>query len=202
MAKPIRTFVAIELSDEIRRRAVELQRALDRACGIGVTPAPGEANDRVKWVEAENIHLTLQFLGNVPDHEIADVCTVAQRAAAGATAFELTVEAAGAFPNLRRPRTVWLGVSSGSEAVTALYKSLEDGLVPLGFRREKRRFHPHVTIGRVRGRPGTLGECLEAQRDWSAGSMVVREVVVMASELASDGPRYNVMGRAPLGATT
>jgi len=186
MAKPIRTFVAIQLSDEIRQSAVELQRAL------------AKGDDSVKWVEPENIHLTLQFLGNVPDQEIADVCRVAQRAAAGAVPFEMTVEEAGAFPSALRPRTVWLRVSGGSEAVVGLCKSVGDGLVPLGFRREKRRFHPHVTLGRVRGRPDQLGASLVAKHDWSAGSMVVNEIVVMASELTSKGPHYNVMGRARL----
>ena len=186
MAKPIRTFIAIELSDEIRNSAVELQRAL------------AKDNGSVKWVEPENIHLTMQFLGNVPDQEMADVCRVAQRAAAAAVPFEMTVEEAGAFPSTLRPRTVWLAVSVGSEAVIALHKSLEDQLVPLGYRREKRRFHPHVTLGRVRGRPDQLGASLVAKNDWSAGSMVVDEIVVLASELRSKGPHYNVMGRARL----
>src|SRR5437016_4655408 len=98
----VRTFLAIEVGDEIRDRLVSLQEELALI-----------ASD-VKWVEPENLHVTLLFLGEVEQRETLDICRAAQKAVAEMPVFTMTVEGAGAFPNTRRPRTLWVGVGDGS----------------------------------------------------------------------------------------
>jgi 2'-5' RNA ligase len=186
MAKMLRTFIAVEISDAIRQRALKLQRVL------------GEGLASVKWVEPENIHMTLQFLGNVPDIEVPKVCRLARESVADTARFTLTVSGAGSFPNAQRPRTLWLGVTEGAELMTRIYEALEQRLTPLGYRHEERRFTPHLTIGRVRDSSPQLADRLAEYSDWNGGSMEVKEITVMSSELTSDGPHYTTLGRAPL----
>src|ERR1700686_1585116 len=101
----IRTFLAIDVGDEIRARLVSLQEELAII-----------ASD-VKWVERENLHVTLLFLGEVEQRQTLDICRAGQKAVAKMPAFTMTVEGAGAFPNARRPRTLWVGVGEGAAEV-------------------------------------------------------------------------------------
>jgi 2'-5' RNA ligase len=189
MKRTVRTFVAVELTAAIRGRAAELIAAL-RA-----VPAD------VKWVEPENMHLTLKFLDEVPLAEIAELCQTIERAVADIEPFEMEVRGAGAFPNAARPRTLWLGAADGQQPMIALHGKVEGALAKLGFRKEGRRFQPHLTIGRVRQTgPGVaeLGELVWRYADFEAGRLKVREVVVFSSQLESAGPVYTALGRARL----
>jgi 2'-5' RNA ligase len=184
-----RTFLALGLDRPIRDQLVRLQESL------------GRAGAEVKWVEPQNLHVTLLFLGEVDDREIPAVCRVAIQACAAHAAFPLTVEGVGCFPNPRRPRVLWAGVGEGAPEVSALHDALEPPLLDLGcYRKEERRYTPHITLGRVKSdRPvDALALALAKKADWSAGQEVVREVLVMGSELRSDGPEYTVLGRAKL----
>ena|SRR5438132_1342182 len=186
----LRTFIAIPLESSIRDRLLALQSQL-------AEPAPD-----VKWVEAENLHLTLLFLGEVEDREIHSVCRVVSQACALQPAFPMSIEKAGSFGNPRRPRTLWVGVGAGAAEVCALHDALESPLLELGcYRREERAYAPHLTIGRVRSdRPNdALAKLLARHATWQGGQMTVREVHVMSSELERDGPRYTVLSRAKLG---
>ncbi len=188
--KNIRTFVAIEASPTVRQRAVALIDVLREA--------PAE----VKWVAPENMHLTLKFLGDIDFGKIPEVCELVKRAVAAVAPFELEIRGAGAFPNPTRPGTVWIGADEGAEQMEALFKPVEKAVRRLGVRREPRRFHAHLTLGRVRrGGPGVeaLGELIRQQSDYEAGRMIVRGVKVFSSELRREGPLYNVLGSASLG---
>ena len=191
MTKKIRTFIAVELSPEVRAEAVRLVDLL--------RPAGGDA----KWVERQNMHLTLKFLGDVREEAIADVCRVVSKTAAEFQPMDVTVSGAGAFPDLRRPRTLWIGVTQGEPELVRLQTALERALAKRGFPKEHRAFHPHLTIGRIResGPPmGELGQLIKDHADFVAGGSTVREVVVFASHLSSSGPTYEPLARAPLGA--
>jgi RNA 2',3'-cyclic 3'-phosphodiesterase len=190
MKKTLRTFTAVELTKAIRARAEELIKALASTLAD------------VKWVEPHNLHLTLKFLGDVHEREIAAVCAAVARGAAEVEPFEVEVRGAGAFPTAARPRTLWLGVAAGTEPMIALHGRVEDELAELGYREEHRRFQAHLTIGRVRGTgPGIaeLGDRLRQHADFLAGRMTVSKVTVFASTLTPDGPIYDVLGTAPLG---
>jgi 2'-5' RNA ligase len=185
----LRTFLAIDVGEDIRARLISLQEQLAII-----------ASD-VKWVEPENLHVTLLFLGEVEQRETLAICRAAQKAVAKLPAFTMAVEGAGCFPNPRRPRTLWVGVGAGSAEVVAVHDAIEKPLLDMGnYRRETRGYVPHVTLGRVRGEGPNdeLAKALAKHKSLSAGEVVVNDVRVMSSELTSDGPIYTVLGRAKL----
>jgi RNA 2',3'-cyclic 3'-phosphodiesterase len=183
-----RTFIAVAASPEIRQRALRLIETL--------RPAAGD----VKWVEAENLHWTMQFLGNIDERDIPEVCEAVAKAAEEMEAFEVETRGAGAFPSADRPRTLWIGAGQGERSMSVLHAAVERRLKKRGYRGEERRFVPHITIGRARGkgRPHSLAAELATLADYDAGCMLVDEVTVYASELGRDGPEYRVLSRAPL----
>jgi 2'-5' RNA ligase len=189
-----RLFVALEPTDAVRRRLAAIAGELRRAAG--------RAADDVRWVQPENVHLTLQFLGAVPDARVGDVGEAVRAAAAGSRALSLEVKGAGGFPNARRPRVVWIGLAGDVEPLVALVQDLGRRLAPLGFPPEDRPFSPHLTLGRARdgrGAPGLAGALAQAaQADGVAWR--TSEVVLFESHLSPHGPRYEAIVRAPLGA--
>ena len=186
----LRTFLAVALDKAVRDRAVVLQGTLARG------------GAEVKWVEPENLHITLLFLGEVADKEVPAVCKAVAAVAAGHAPFAMSVEGVRCFGPPRRPRTLWVGVGEGTQELVALHDALEPPLLELGcYRREARPFTPHLTLGRVRGERGgdDLTKALARQAGWKGGSVPVRDVHVMSSELRPDGPEYTVLSRARLG---
>lgn len=184
----IRTFVAIAISDDIRTRA---RAAMKQLASI----APD-----VKWVEPQSLHWTLNFLGNVEQREIGEICMAVAEGALEHEPFELETRGAGAFPAADRPRTLWLGVGQGRDEMIALQASIEKALESLGFRGEARRYTPHLTFGRPgRGeRPQALAAQLAAMADFNGGRMLVDEVTIYSSELTREGPVYESLAVAPL----
>jgi 2'-5' RNA ligase len=185
----IRTFIAVGLDKAVHDRTVALQEALS------------QSGAEVKWVEPENLHVTLLFLGEVGDRDLPGVCRVVAERAAGRAPFAMSVETAGCFPNPRRPRVLWAGIGAGTQELVTLHDALEPPLMELGcYRREERQYTPHITLGRVRSeRPSDkLAGALARHAGWQAGGMQVREVLVMGSELTPRGPVYTVMGRGKL----
>src|SRR5262249_29245539 len=157
-----------------------------------------------KWVEEENLHVTLLFLGEVDERDLKAVCTVVGGACAALAPFVMSVAGVGCFGNPRRPRTLWAGVPLGHEGLVVLRAGIGARLRERGCcRREERKFTPHVTLGRVRSDAGAgrLSAALEKQQGFAAGEFEVREVAVMSSELRPEGPVYAVMSRAALGAS-
>jgi RNA 2',3'-cyclic 3'-phosphodiesterase len=185
----LRTFIALPIDDVIRKRVVALQEEL------------GETGAEVKWVEPENLHVTLLFLGEIDALEVVDICRAVRKVAENTAPFSLSVSGIGAFPNMRRPRTLWIGVDEGRDPLVALHDALEGALLKLGaYRREERGYTPHLTLGRITGEdaPAPLKGRLTRESDWLAGTLAVREVHVMSSELLPDGPRYSIVSRERL----
>ncbi len=192
MKQKIRTFVAVETSSAVREGAARLIETF-RAAGADV-----------KWVDPHNMHITLKFLGDVDSREIHQVCQAVEKAVGDVRAFEFEVRGAGAFPNATRPRTVWLGVAVGQKELVDLNGRIEPPLEKLGFRREARRYQPHLTIGRVRrGGPGVgeLGRLIREHADRPIGRTTASGVIVFSSQLDRSGPTYEALARAPLGRT-
>lgn len=184
-----RTFIAVVAEGEVH------------AAALGAIDRLRSAAENVKWVAPENLHWTLQFLGDLDDVEVAEVCRRVVQTAAELPPLQLSAAGVGAFPDIDRPRTLWLGAEQGSEAFCQLQARIADQLDDLGFRREKRRFVPHLTLGRVgRGSHGgpVLAKRLHRLADYQAGGMEVAETTVFASRLQRDGPQYHVLATAPL----
>ncbi len=187
--KPVRTFIAVELTPEIRGRTNQLITSLRRVVAD------------VRWVEPENLHLTLKFLGDVEVLEIPRVCQAVEAAVSEFSSFEVHVFGAGAFPDPERPRTVWVGLAEGADGMIELHERLQAALAPLGFREEGRRFRPHVTLGRVRDSMtgSQFAQTLAQYAEFSAGRMIVGDVTIFSSELSRQGSKYEVLGRADFG---
>jgi 2'-5' RNA ligase len=189
-----RLFVALEPPEPVRRRIAAAAEKIRRTAGA----AAGE----VRWVPDENVHLTVQFLGAVPEERVEAVGEAIAAAAATARPLLLEVKGAGGFPNSRRPRVVWLGLSGEVDALAALAADLGKRLAPLGFPPEARPFAAHLTLGRARdarGAPGLGGALAAAAQDeglaWRASDLVLFE-----SHLSPKGPRYEPVRRTALGA--
>jgi 2'-5' RNA ligase len=189
MQRSVRTFIAVEISSEVRLRAGRL---------IGRLEATAAS---VRWVKPEHLHLTLKFLGDVDLRDIPEVCAAVAQATATVPPFSLRIAGAGAFPNLVRPRTVWLGADEGVGEMSVLHERIDDALTALGFRAEHRQFRPHLTIGRVRNADSAMSPLVEAlaeNRDFVAGVIDVDEVVTFSSELERSGPIHEPLATAAL----
>lgn len=185
----LRTFIAVDVGEAVRGRCIAMQQTLARA-GVDV-----------KWVEPENMHITLLFLGEVDERDVIDVCRSVAEVCAKRTAFPLSVEGVGTFPESGKPRVVWAGLGIGASELVDLYAALEAPLLELGcYRREERPYNPHLTLGRVKADSDTrgVGKVLEKQANWKAGETEIREVQVMSSVLQPSGPVYAVLSRAKL----
>lgn len=187
MSEEIRTFIAVELPAEVREALASLRQEL------------AGREDQVKWVKPENVHLTLKFLGNIPEHRLTPLREGTAEAAAGFTSFEMSLTELGAFPNARRARVIWVGIDEGRERLSALAERLEASLGERGFEREARRFKAHVTLGRARGRGGgtDVSGALAAVR-FDVQRCVVEGLTIMRSDLTPEGPIYTSLDRIML----
>jgi 2'-5' RNA ligase len=152
----MRIFIAVNITEAERERLAAASRPLR------------EAGYPIRWVTAENVHLTLKFLGEVSEDRVAEVCVGVDGAADGVDAFEMRVGGFGAFPNPRRPNVIWSGIEP-SPTLGELQERVEAELSSIGFPREDRKFRPHLTIGRAKkkARPHEFGDLEEALAELS-----------------------------------
>jgi len=193
-SKQVRSFIAIELPKETKRELARLQERLKRVCGY--CPA--------KWVAAESMHLTLNFLGDVPLVKLDDIKRAVAQATVGTEAFEFTLANLGAFPDLERPHVVLVGLGGDIERLLKIQKHLDQLLAGLGFDPENRPFSPHMTLARVRDEASAadkkrLGQAISSTTCDTDRSIEVRAISLIKSQLTSAGPIYTVLFSAALG---
>lgn len=183
----IRTFIAIELPDGVKSQVDTLETQLKR------TKAD------INWVPSKNIHLTLKFLGDTPEDRLADVREGVREAVASLFSFEVALGKIGAFPNLDRPRVIWIDVQDGRADLMVLQHRIESALLQRQFVREERPFSPHLTIGRVRT-PQGVGALANQIRlfPFQTAPIPVSQVAIIKSELRQQGPLYTVLDHIPL----
>jgi 2'-5' RNA ligase len=189
MPQRLRTFIAVPLNKFTHDRLVGLQKRLV------ATDVP------VRWVEPENLHITLLFLGEVDARETPALCRAVEQVGRQTRPFAVTLAGAGAFPTPRRPRTLIVHVTEGGPELVALHDALEAPLLELGcYRREDRAYKPHLTLGRVKGQSAAepLAVAVKQFEGWQGGQSHVEEVLVLSSELRFQGPEYAVLCRARL----
>jgi 2'-5' RNA ligase len=184
-----RAFISVELSDEIRRRTAALQGDL-RASGA-----------RLRWVKPDNLHFTLRFLGEIPAAQVARAVVATREAVRAVVPFVVTIGGLGAFPSFERPQVVWIGAVAGADALEALADRVNDALARERFPGDRRRFRPHLTVGRARDERqwGDLVRALHRFRDVEIGPQRVDVVTVMESRLTPEGPVYTVREQVRLG---
>lgn len=177
----MRLFTALDFPEDVRERLAGL--------GGGV---PG-----ARWTEPENLHLTLRFIGEVPDDQAADIA--AALSAVQAPAFDLVLDGVGVFGSGRNARILWAGVER-SEALSHLQAKVESALVRAGVPAEERKFSPHVTLARLKDAPQErIGRFLSDRGLFRAGPMRMEHFTLYRSHLGRTGPVYEAIGEYPLG---
>ena len=182
----MRLFIAINFPDEVRA-----------ALYAATEPLRAAAPD-VRWIDAPRIHLTMKFLGEHPDSAVAPLLDALDRIGARYDPILLDLGGLNAFPNLRQPRVVWLGVTADPK-LELLHHDVESACAELGHPVEGRTYRPHVTLGRVRDRPVNPARIAAAARGIVyEASVNAAALDLMVSEHNDRAPRYRVVGSAPL----
>ena len=181
----VRSFIAIELPDEIKLALVRLQAKLKSG---GQAP--------VKWVDPYVIHLTLKFLGNIAIDRIGEITRAIEEAARRVPPFRLEVKGLGVFPNLRRVQIAWVGISGEVARLGQLQQHIESNLSPLGFVPESRPFTPHLTLARLRDRASldernSFGQLVASTRFEEVPGFSVDCINLMKSQLTREGAIYS-----------
>ena len=137
--REIRSFIAIELSEEAKEGLARLRKELER-----------DEHKFVKWVDPGGIHLTVKFLGNIPSKRVTEITEAIEESAQGISPFHLEISGLGAFPSLRQARVFWVGIGGEVDKLSRLQQNIDSALAALGFAKEERSFVPHLTLARIR----------------------------------------------------
>lgn len=185
----LRCFLAIELPESILNRIGEVQRALK------------SSKADVRWVNPENIHLTLKFFGNIEEFQIESIVKSIEEPIRTTSPISIAVQGIGAFPGLKNPRVIWVGLNDERKELVPFQNRLERELEKVGFQPEDRPFHPHLTLGRMRSNQGKdeLVRGMERYREEEFGNFQVERVVLFKSDLRPTGPIYTVLREIRLG---
>lgn len=192
----MRLFLAVDLDDAARRAAATW--ALDLSTRLGAAAAR-----EIKWVEVQNLHLTLHFFGELNDARLQELRAAFGAPAFATRAFDLSLAGAGKFPPSGPARVIWIGVQAARAETEALYDEVESRLEPLGLREDTTRgFTPHLTMGRVRVPNAGLGrairEALERTPAPAGITFRIDHLTLYQSRLSPKGPTYVPIATFPL----
>lgn len=184
----MRLFIGINITKKQRTRIHRVARVLR------------EQDLPIRWIDPDKFHITLKFLGEVRSAQVEAIEEALTRVAGATKAFSTELAGFGAFPTIRRPDVIWLGVGATAE-LRCLKQDIEWALGDAGFEAETRAFHPHVTLGRAHG-PGGAGafrglDTLMADMDIT-GDLKVHTIDLIRSHLSREGARYSVLASARL----
>lgn len=186
-----RLFIAVDLPPETLQALAQTQKRLKSA-------------KAVRWTKPQQIHLTLQFLGDTPAARVEAIAHALQREVSPLPAFSLTLNGVGVFPNLKRPRIIWAGLAGQSDALQALHRAVIAATQTVGFIPEKRPFKPHLTIGRVQkwANPGdyaAIRQTIQRAPIAEIAAFSVDHISLIRSRLTPAGPIYTQLTRIDLG---
>lgn len=193
----LRLFIAVELDDTLRaalnRAQVQLQDEIK---------SRKVANQVVRWVVPQNIHLTLKFLGNSKPMHVPALQDALERIARNAAPFVLRARGLGCFPNPRRPNNVWVGLEGDVPRAALLARQIDDACAALGFTRDEHGFTPHLTLGRVKRDAGNtqraaLGELVTKISPDTYGEIDAQSLALISSDLRFGGPVYTIVSMHP-----
>ncbi|MEW6040493.1 MAG: RNA 2',3'-cyclic phosphodiesterase [Elusimicrobiota bacterium] len=186
----MRLFASVEVTDDVKNIAYRIIENLKKA------------NADVKWVEKENLHITMKFLGEQPDEKLIKIKEALKLAASNSQRCKIKIENIGTFPGSKNIRVIWLGVTAEIDKLKLLAQNVDESLSKINFEKEKREFSPHLTIGRVRSNKNIskLSDTIELlQKDEllnkNTNSVDVNELVLFQSKLSPHGPEYSVIER-------
>ncbi len=179
----MRTFIAIELDEEIKERLYFFLLELKRI------------SQNIKWVKKEAMHLTLKFLGEIKEEKRIKIESILETVSNKFSPFPVRLQGTGTFPpGKKNPRVIWVRIEE-NQSLKSLQAELEDELEKLGFPKEKREFHPHLTLGRVKA-PSYLGGLLtqlERERETLFGEMKAHKITFFQSILKPTGAEYKAL---------
>ena len=183
----MRVFIALELPTAVKQALqVPLQHLQDTL-----------PRNAVKWVMPESTHITLKFLGEITPDTLAKVKQASARAVQASRPFELCAEQVGCFPNVKRPRVVWIGLNGELQPLHMLRDQVEAEIAPLGFPTEERPFSPHLTLGRIktedRQAQGLVGQGVEQMQVGQVASWMNTHLSIMESTLTPAGAEYRAL---------
>ncbi len=187
----MRTFIAIDLPQEIKEELARLQALLKKS------------GADVKWVTPKNIHLTLKFLGEISEDTCAKIASVIEGVAAKTAPFAISLASLGAFPKIQFPRVIWVALSNGDKETQLLAENLENSLEKLGIPKEERAFSSHITIGRLRSplNKDKLIEALKKAESYFSGKnlgFTADKITLFKSLLGPGGPVYEPLKETSL----
>ncbi len=165
----IRAFIALNLPQHVRQALIDTQNQLKHKVDRG----------SVRWAAEKGFHLTLFFLGDgISPAQIEKLCQLIDDLANNTRPFTLALENLGCFPNIRRPKVLWTGLQGELDALLSLKKQVDHHLLDLGWQGEKRPYHPHLTLGRVKDQMGVVNSDLPygqtlAEADWTVNSLTL-----------------------------
>jgi 2'-5' RNA ligase len=178
----IRSFIAIDTAPEVKAAIVDVEEKL-RA-----------TNADVRWEPIEKFHITLKFLGNVEEEKLHSLGNRLEEVLSPFSAFSLTYQGVGCFPNLHHPRVVWIGAENEDGTLRRIQEAVEEVSESFGFQRDERQFHPHITIGRVKGSRNLKALVSElGNLSFTPHSAMIKEVLLMKSDLKPSGSVYAVL---------
>ena len=188
----VRSFIAIELPDELKVGLTQLEAQLKMS-----------KQPWVKWVNPYSIHLTLKFLGSIAVDRISEITSAMEGAIQGISPFRLEVKDLGVFPNLRRVQVAWVGISGEVDKLSQLQQHLESNLARLGFAPETRPFTPHLTLARLRNQASlderqSFGQLIANARFEAAYTIKVDAINLMRSQLTREGAIYSQINSVKL----
>lgn len=185
--KKIRTFLAIDLPEEIQNEIGKIQKRLKPKV------------EGVRWTRPEGVHLTLKFFGYVQGEDFTNIFSAVSESAEGVKPFTLEIGQIGAFPGPTRPRIIWIGISGESDRLVELQLNLDRKLEQIGFPTEERAFKPHLTLGRVKVPGSAVGfsKVLDEGRSYRAGSFRAEGLTLFRSDLRPDGAIYTRLEQFP-----
>jgi 2'-5' RNA ligase len=178
----IRTFIALPIPDDIKD---SLQSAILQLKG---------KNHGVRWVKPEGLHITLKFLGDIHEDLLGTLSVELDRAAQNHQTLKLSLSSCGAFPNVKRPRVVWVGLTGDMEKLSPLAANIDKMCIPYGIAAEKRPFSGHITLGRLK-----TPTMVDLAIDSVTGIFNASEVMLYRSVLLPSGAQYTVLHRSSLG---
>jgi 2'-5' RNA ligase len=189
MPDTIRTFIAVEIPENITSGIRELQQGL-KDYGIDI-----------RWIRPENIHLTLKFLGDVEAADIDKISGAISKTVDGVASIPLKAKGVGVFPGIKSPRVLWVGLTGQLELLINLQKTLDEKLKGIGFPTEKRPFKGHLTIGRIKAKMDTkkLGGALITFRNFESETFIADKIILFKSELKPQGAVYTNLVSESLG---
>ena len=188
----VRSFIAIELPDELKLGLAQLETQLKMS-----------KQPWVKWVDPYSIHLTLKFLGSIAADRISEITKAMEEAIQGISPFHLEVKDLGVFPSLRRVQVAWVGISGEVDKLSQLQQHLESNLARLGFAPESRPFTPHLTLARLRNRASlderqSFGQLIATTKFEAVYTIKVDAISLMRSQLTREGAIYSQISSVKL----